>query len=179
MNTKTRFKPIKRVFQRNINRVWDVTVILTHDRRGYLVKVKSPTLTAEMGADEGYGTLEEAEAGFEKRCDYYSAVAAEAGFPVEYERKKTGRKIPCNGEAHSNPFIDHCMVCLGGTWGELDELASIDFDRAKRARLDVPGPGLSDEELRIMREKVASGEATFASTHRGNAWYSVFRWTGK
>lgn len=24
---------------------------------------------------------------------------------------------PCNGEAHSNPYIDNCMLCLGGAWG--------------------------------------------------------------
>lgn len=26
---------------------------------------------------------------------------------------------PCNGEAHSNAHIDHCMVCLYCTWGRV------------------------------------------------------------
>jgi hypothetical protein len=26
---------------------------------------------------------------------------------------------PCCGEAHSNPYIDHCMVCLGVQWGRM------------------------------------------------------------
>ena len=26
--------------------------------------------------------------------------------------------VPCNGEAHSNPHIDHCMVCLP-LWGRV------------------------------------------------------------
>lgn len=24
---------------------------------------------------------------------------------------------PCTGEAHGNPFIDHCGVCMKGVWG--------------------------------------------------------------
>jgi hypothetical protein len=28
---------------------------------------------------------------------------------------------PCNGEAHSNPFIDHCMVCTP-RWGTVEYL---------------------------------------------------------
>ena len=36
---------------------------------------------------------------------------------------------PCCGEAHSNPYIDHCGVCLNVTWGRMlkltqEELAS-------------------------------------------------------
>jgi len=27
------------------------------------------------------------------------------------------RASQCNGEAHSNAHIDHCMVCLKDTWG--------------------------------------------------------------
>lgn len=26
---------------------------------------------------------------------------------------------PCDGEAHSNGFIDHCMSCLNCTWGRV------------------------------------------------------------
>lgn len=25
--------------------------------------------------------------------------------------------VACEGEAHSNAFIDHCMLCVSGTWG--------------------------------------------------------------
>lgn len=27
------------------------------------------------------------------------------------------RLVKCHGEAHSNPFIDHCIGCMSGTWG--------------------------------------------------------------
>ena len=27
--------------------------------------------------------------------------------------------VPCYGEAHSNPYIDHCMVCLNVRWGRI------------------------------------------------------------
>ncbi len=27
--------------------------------------------------------------------------------------------VPCSGEAHSNPHIDHCMMCLGIKWGRM------------------------------------------------------------
>jgi hypothetical protein len=48
------------------------------------------------------------------------------------KKMKTARKRPrfktvremvhavaCNGEAHGNAYIDHCMVCLGFSWGEM------------------------------------------------------------
>lgn len=25
--------------------------------------------------------------------------------------------VPCSGEAHSNPHIDNCMMCLNYSWG--------------------------------------------------------------
>ena len=31
------------------------------------------------------------------------------------------RERPCTGAAHSNPFIDHCMVCMPG-WGTVQYL---------------------------------------------------------
>jgi len=31
----------------------------------------------------------------------------------------TAHTVECNGEAHSNAYIDHCMVCLNYGWGEL------------------------------------------------------------
>lgn len=41
--------------------------------------------------------------------------------PPLYERKKTGRLVPCPGEAHSNPFIDNCSLCAP-RWGQVEEL---------------------------------------------------------
>lgn len=35
----------------------------------------------------------------------------------QYSTVKLTVQYQCNGEAHSNPFIDHCMVCLHGDWG--------------------------------------------------------------
>ena len=37
-------------------------------------------------------------------------------------RKATAEQVeglvePCEGEAHSNPHIDHCMGCLAYEWG--------------------------------------------------------------
>jgi hypothetical protein len=40
---------------------------------------------------------------------------AHVGKTVRY-RGKNFRIVECHGEAHSNPFIDHCMVCLP-YWG--------------------------------------------------------------
>lgn len=37
---------------------------------------------------------------------------------------------PCNGEAHANPHIDHCMVCMPN-WGRIEYLAP-------RAELLIP-----------------------------------------
>jgi hypothetical protein len=31
------------------------------------------------------------------------------------------KAVVCSGEAHSNAFIDHCMECLGHTWGFVAE----------------------------------------------------------
>jgi hypothetical protein len=43
------------------------------------------------------------------------------GFELHAESKHYVRKgytlVKCNGEAHSNAYIDHCMVCLGDRWG--------------------------------------------------------------
>ena len=27
--------------------------------------------------------------------------------------------LPCPGEAHTNPYIDHCGLCMGCTWGRV------------------------------------------------------------
>src|SRR5690348_1973870 len=51
----------------------------------------------------------------------------------EYEPRATGRMIACEGAAHSNPHIDHCMLCLGHAWGKVPELAPVDLEAAKAA----------------------------------------------
>jgi hypothetical protein len=33
---------------------------------------------------------------------------------------KTGKLVPCTGEAHTNGFQDHCGVCMP-RWGEVEE----------------------------------------------------------
>ncbi len=40
-------------------------------------------------------------------------------------------EVPCSGAAHTNPFIDNCMVCLGNRWGF--ELRSPEFHAAMTA----------------------------------------------
>ena len=45
-------------------------------------------------------------------------------------RTETGW-VPCTGEAHSNAFIDHCMVCLGGRWGEVMSYAPLTPEACK------------------------------------------------
>lgn len=47
--------------------------------------------------------------------------SAESGkeFPL-YQRKLTGRDVPCTGEAHSNAYIDNCGACAP-RWGIVAE----------------------------------------------------------
>jgi len=62
----------------------------------------------------------------------YAKVRA-TGAKIEiYRRPKTGRLIPCPGEAHSNPFIDHCGTCMP-RWGKVEEEAPLDLQAAKAA----------------------------------------------
>lgn len=37
----------------------------------------------------------------------------------------TTELIPCTGEAHSNPYIDHCMMCAP-RWGQREVLKVIE-----------------------------------------------------
>jgi hypothetical protein len=62
-----------------------------------------------------------------------------------YERKKTGKLVPCPGEAHSNPHIDNCMLCMP-RWGEIEERAPIDFGEARLLGQAVPFSGMSHQE---------------------------------
>lgn len=174
MSTTTRYKPTKIVFQ--IEKMSCVVLTLTHNRKGFQVILKVPGVNP---ATNVFKTEDEAKGDFKRQFTTWAVKAAEAGFPLEYVREKTGRMLPCSGEAHKNIHIDHCMVCLGGTWGQVEELAPIDLEAAKAARLDVPMPSLSDAEFHKMQGKIATGEAAGVDVRRGNSWYSVYRWTGK
>jgi hypothetical protein len=59
-----------------------------------------------------------------KRCKVYKCEAKTLrGKPMckEHDEMYVIELRPCNGEAHGNPFIDHCMVCMP-RWGEMEVL---------------------------------------------------------
>jgi hypothetical protein len=55
-----------------------------------------------------------------KKPTIVTVLKTGATFPL-YVRKPTGKDVPCTGDAHSNPHIDHCMVCLP-RWGVVAEV---------------------------------------------------------
>jgi hypothetical protein len=66
-----------------------------------------------------------------------------------YQRAKTGNLIPCDGEAHRNPFVDHCGQCAP-RWGQVEELAPVDFEKARAVgALDLPD--VTDDEIKRER----------------------------
>jgi len=170
---KPRFKPETTTFQMSHARVKDVTLTLTHNRKGYIIRQKEGASTHESLPFE---TIEQARRAWPEWFIPLAIEAAKAGFPLEAERVKTGRKIPCPGAAHSNPFIDHCMCCLGGTWGEVDELAPIDLDFARTARLDVPCPSLTREQSAAMHQLEKDGVVELVSLRSRSSFYSGYRW---
>jgi len=99
--------------------------------------------------------------------------------PAEYKRTKTGRLVPCPGEAHHNPYVDNCGHCAP-RWGEVEEMAPVDLDAAKRDGLDVAACDLSEEQYAAMMGAVKAGEARLVSVTRRKRWgstsYYVFRW---
>lgn len=169
--SKTRFKPETVTFQTGAHST--VTLTLTHGRKGYFLRQKEGASTHESLPFE---TIEQARRAWPEWFKPLAIEAAKAGFPLEAERKKTGRKIPCPGEAHKNAFIDHCMCCLGGTWGEVDEYAPIDIEFAREARLDVPCPSLTTEQFHEMRKLEEAGEVEMVSLHTRSSYYSGYRW---
>jgi hypothetical protein len=92
--------------------------------------------------------------------------------PAEYKRAKTGRLVPCPGEAHSNPWIDHCGHCAP-RWGQVEELAPVDLDAARAAGLDVAIRDLTDEQI---EQADRDGFAYVVRVKRGAASYCVLRW---
>ena len=49
---------------------------------------------------------------------YEGNIRHERGTVTLAPRTETGLK-DCPGEAHTNAYIDHCMTCLGGTYGKV------------------------------------------------------------
>ena len=169
-----RFKPIKKTFQLGA----DQYVILSVNHVGGKYVVRERHYKTVKTHTPSYISVKQALEKLEYISAIYSVMAAEAGYPAEYEQKKTGRMIPCPGEAHSNAFIDHCGLCMPG-WGEIEELAPIDLEDAKNRRLDVPAPDLDNEQMKDMMAREKAGEVKLVSVRRGNTFYSVYRWTGK
>lgn len=99
--------------------------------------------------------------------------------PKEYTREKTGRLIPCDGEAHRNPMIDNCGLCAP-RWGQVEELAPVDLDVARAAGLDVAVNDLSEEQDAAMQAARKRGEAKLVQVTRILSWgtrsYFVYRW---
>jgi len=99
----------------------------------------------------------------------------------EARRQPTGKMLPCDGPAHSNPWIDHCGVCLHHKWGEIPELAPLDLDAARKARADIPCGELSDEQHDAVDADIAAGRARFVTVRRtlkggGSVSYTVARY---
>lgn len=46
-----------------------------------------------------------------------TVTALEAGEVYQLPARVEVGLVPCPGEAHTNPFIDNCMICLGGKFG--------------------------------------------------------------
>lgn len=60
------------------------------------------------------------------------------------ERKPNGEK-PCEGEAHSNPFIDSCAQCMP-RWGVVQTFDKIDVEKAALDGYATPINFLATEE---------------------------------
>jgi hypothetical protein len=75
-----------------------------------------------------------------------------------YERKEGGM-VACPGEAHRNPYIDHCMVCLGHRWGFVPEYAPVNLEEAEREGLAVPYSMLSEAQDEQAFALIAAGRA--------------------
>jgi hypothetical protein len=66
------------------------------------------------------------------------------------------RTVPCDGQAHRNPHIDHCMVCLGGQWGELQVPAAFPDLQTYRQGGDVMIGLISDAAVAADGERDAT-----------------------
>lgn len=98
----------------------------------------------------------------------------------EYKRKPSGKTIPCTGDAHSNPFIDHCLQCAPG-WGEIPVLEPVDIDEAREGKLDIRPRDLDEHQEKVMQDHRRRGEVSLVTVRRrvrrGHQTYLVWRWT--
>lgn len=93
-----------------------------------------------------------------------------------YQRPKTGRLVPCPGSAHSNPYIDHCMLCMP-RWGQVEEESPIDLAAARNAGQVVPYFNELDEEDML---KAGAKLVGVREERRGcTSFYNVFMWEEK
>lgn len=125
--------------------------------------------------------------GTKKQPKPRTATIQPDGKPVViYEPAKTGRRVPCPGEAHAvgpgraNGHVDNCGLCAP-EWGWVDEEAPIDFDAAKAAGQVVPFGYMSDEEYTRADLLISAGLAMHASVEERRkgctSYYSVLLWT--
>lgn len=114
------------------------------------------------------------------KVDYSMGKSEKTDRKNEARREKTGKLVPCTGEAHSNPFIDNCMTCAP-RWGQMEELAPIDLDAALAAKEDVPLGALSEEQYDRVQALKLAGKVKYVGvyyqkTKRSNGvYYNVAR----
>lgn len=100
---------------------------------------------------------------------------------TEYAQRKTGRMVPCPGEAHQpGTETDHCLRCLP-RWGQVEELTPIDLEEARAALQDVPVGDLDEGTLALAQALEELKEARLVEVERpdsggGKRWYYVVRW---
>ncbi len=143
----------------------------------YAIVLSEPGKTTACGV---FTDKHDAERRYHGEVWTWSRKAAIAGTPVEYPREKTGRMIPCTGQAHQPDVVqDHCMVCMP-RWGEVEEIAPMDFVRAEANLWDVPFPGMDSGQNVLARELEEAGRARrieVTRTYKGGTHsYLVLRW---
>lgn len=70
--------------------------------------------------------------------------------------RRTGSYLPCPGEAHVNGMQDHCMVCLGHSWGFIPAFAPVNLESARAAGEVVRVSDLSDDQLTAIESDSAA-----------------------
>lgn len=108
---------------------------------------------------------------------------AERARKDQYQRQKTGRLVPCPGQAHDPDIagnIDNCLTCAP-RWGQVEELAPVDILEAQQKRQDIAAGDLTDPQLEFMAELEKAGTVTLVEvvkkTRAASTYYLVYRWT--
>lgn len=102
-------------------------------------------------------------------------IDTEYGKFEEAQREKTGRLVPCPGEAHENPFIDNCGICAP-RWGEVEEVKPIDIDGAREKKQALPLPLLTSDQFKVVHEMTLRKELVVTWGRYRNASYFVALW---